>query len=71
MSVPSETEPRCVAGVSRIRQCVFDLDEDTRRKLPHKRKLNKMEENRDLLHQFVRILRDSTDDKALLLLGLR
>ncbi|KAI3055904.1 hypothetical protein CBS147353_11255 [Aspergillus niger] len=40
-----------------------------RRKLSHKRKLNKLEE-REFLQQLVKTLRDSSDDKALQLLGL-
>ncbi|KAI2860283.1 transcriptional regulator family: Fungal Specific TF [Aspergillus niger] len=50
--------------------CVFDLDEDMRRKLFHKRKLNELEAERDFLQQLVNTLRDSSDDKALQLLGL-
>ncbi|KAI3058357.1 hypothetical protein CBS147353_10755 [Aspergillus niger] len=50
--------------------CVFDLDEDMRRKLSHKRKLNKLEEERHFLQLLVKTLRDSSDDKALQLLGL-
>ncbi|GKZ19804.1 hypothetical protein AbraIFM66951_010780 [Aspergillus brasiliensis] len=50
--------------------CVFDLDEDMRRKLSHKRKLNELEAERDFLQQLVDTLRDSSDDKALQLLGL-
>lgn len=50
--------------------CVFDLDEDMRRKLSHKRKLNELEAERGFLQQLVNTLRDSSDDKALQLLGL-
>ncbi|GKZ63670.1 hypothetical protein AnigIFM49718_004161, partial [Aspergillus niger] len=44
--------------------------EDMRRKLSHKRKLNELEAERDFLQQLVNTLRDSSDDKALQLLGL-
>ncbi|GLA32902.1 hypothetical protein AnigIFM63326_001548, partial [Aspergillus niger] len=50
--------------------CVFELDEDMRRKLSHKRKLNELEAERDFLQQLVNTLRDSSDDNALQLLGL-
>ncbi|GAA92851.1 C6 transcription factor [Aspergillus luchuensis IFO 4308] len=41
-----------------------------RRKLSHKRKLNELEAERGFLQQLVNTLRDSSDDKALQLLGL-
>ncbi|RAL14755.1 Zn(II)2Cys6 transcription factor [Aspergillus homomorphus CBS 101889] len=50
--------------------CVFDLDEDGRRRLAHKRKVEKLEEERDTLWQVVHSLRDSPDAKAAQLLNL-
>ncbi|RDK41112.1 C6 transcription factor [Aspergillus phoenicis ATCC 13157] len=41
-----------------------------RRKLSHKRKLNELEAEREFLQQLVNTLRDSSDNKALQLLGL-
>ncbi|PYI00418.1 C6 transcription factor [Aspergillus sclerotiicarbonarius CBS 121057] len=41
-----------------------------RRKLAHKRRIDKLEEERDHLQQIVEALRDSSDDKALQLLNL-
>ncbi|PYH45573.1 Zn(II)2Cys6 transcription factor [Aspergillus saccharolyticus JOP 1030-1] len=50
--------------------CIFDLDEDGRRRLAHKRKIERLEEERDLLLQVVHSLRDSSDTKAAELLNL-
>ncbi|PYH91114.1 C6 transcription factor [Aspergillus ellipticus CBS 707.79] len=46
------------------------LHKDIQRKLSHKRKLNKLEAEHDFLQQLVNTLRDSSDNKALQLLGL-
>ncbi|OJJ97427.1 hypothetical protein ASPACDRAFT_80335 [Aspergillus aculeatus ATCC 16872] len=51
-------------------QCIFDLDDDGRRRLAHKRKIERLEEERDLLLQVVHSLRDSSDAKAAQLLNL-
>ncbi|RAK74309.1 uncharacterized protein BO72DRAFT_516876 [Aspergillus fijiensis CBS 313.89] len=60
----------CERCTKRELSCVFELDDDMRRKLAHKRKIAKLEEERDVLLQLVQTLQDSPDAKATQLLNL-
>ncbi|RAH76607.1 hypothetical protein BO86DRAFT_404540 [Aspergillus japonicus CBS 114.51] len=60
----------CERCTKRDLSCIFEQDEDMRRKLAHKRKLEKLEEERDVLLQLVQTLQDSPDAKATQLLNL-
>ena len=49
---------------------MFDLEEDMRRKLAHKRKIEKLEEERNDLLQIVKTLQNSSDANAMQVLSL-
>ncbi|PYH71025.1 fungal specific transcription factor domain-containing protein [Aspergillus vadensis CBS 113365] len=61
---------QCCRCTERRLSCVFDLEEDKRRKLAHKRKIVKLEEKRDDLLQLVEALQNSSDSKAIRVLNL-
>ncbi|OJJ95245.1 hypothetical protein ASPACDRAFT_36771 [Aspergillus aculeatus ATCC 16872] len=60
----------CERCTKRELSCAFELDDDMRRKLAHKRKIESLEEERDVLLQLVQTLQDSPDAKATQLLNL-
>ncbi|GLA66804.1 hypothetical protein AtubIFM54640_009390 [Aspergillus tubingensis] len=65
-----EGASQCDRCTERRLSCVFDLEEDKRRKLAHKRKILKLEEERDDLLQLVKALQNSSDSKAIQVLNL-
>ncbi|OJZ85230.1 hypothetical protein ASPFODRAFT_61906 [Aspergillus luchuensis CBS 106.47] len=60
----------CDRCTERRLSCVFDLEEDKRRKLADKRKIVKLEEERDDLLQLVKTLQNSSDSKAMQVFNL-
>ncbi|RAL03710.1 Zn(II)2Cys6 transcription factor [Aspergillus ibericus CBS 121593] len=66
----SDGAAACDRCTKRHLSCTFDLDEDMRRKSAHKRKIGKLEAERNDLLQLVQTLQDSSDAKAMQLLDL-
>ncbi|GLA18851.1 hypothetical protein AnigIFM62618_006506 [Aspergillus niger] len=65
-----EGASECDRCTERHLSCVFDLEEDMRRKLAHKRKIEKLEEERNDLLQLVKTLQNSSDANAMQVLSL-
>ncbi|KAI2897588.1 hypothetical protein CBS63078_7910 [Aspergillus niger] len=65
-----EGTSECDRCTERHLSCVFDLEEDMPRKLAHKRKIEKLEEERNDLLQLIKTLQNSSDAKAMQVLNL-